>query len=330
MSFVGKALKKVFKVVKKVVKSKWFKIALIIAASVFTAGVAAGGFAAFSGVSTVGGFFGAVGTTMGTGYSAIIGAVGLGGAAAAPVGAGASGAAATTAAGSIGTTGAAINAGGVIGTGTVGMGATGIAAGTTANISTALGTVGAISTAAPAATMASAIGSAVTVAPAVTATAGTFLTGIGKALTADTIGGSMLRTGLVMGINGYIRGKENEQAKFYYENRTVWGEKAFGGSADSNWDLLKPIAGSSNPTMIGQDQMTPQELQAQGILTPQESQQQTQQLAGQQQQIQQGADPNAAPMVQQEQPGILQQNQEQLAMQQRPMGGVAPEQLGVV
>jgi hypothetical protein len=87
MSFIKKAVKKVFSVAKKVVKkvvktvkravkSKWFKYALMAAAIVFTAGVAAGGFAAFSGVSTVGGFFGAVGQTMATGWTAITGAFG--------------------------------------------------------------------------------------------------------------------------------------------------------------------------------------------------------------------------------------------------------------
>ena len=57
MSFVKKGLKKVWGFVKK----HWLKI-VIVAAIVFTAGVASVGFAAFSGVSTVGGFFGAVGS----------------------------------------------------------------------------------------------------------------------------------------------------------------------------------------------------------------------------------------------------------------------------
>mgnify|MGYP001814162153 CR=1 FL=1 len=57
MSFVKKAVKKVFKFVKKVVKSKIFKWVAIAALTFFTAGVAAGGFAAFTGVSSVGSFF---------------------------------------------------------------------------------------------------------------------------------------------------------------------------------------------------------------------------------------------------------------------------------
>lgn len=80
MSFVKKAIKKVVKTVKKIVRSKVFKWIVIAAAVFFTAGVAAGGFAAFSGVSTVGGFFTAVGQTIATGASAIAGGLGFQGA----------------------------------------------------------------------------------------------------------------------------------------------------------------------------------------------------------------------------------------------------------
>lgn len=80
MSFVKKAIKKVVKTVKKIVKSKIFKYVVIAAAIFFTAGVAAGGFAAFSGVSSIGGFFTAVGQTIATGASAIAGGLGFQGA----------------------------------------------------------------------------------------------------------------------------------------------------------------------------------------------------------------------------------------------------------
>lgn len=79
MSFVKKAIKKVVKTVKKVVKSDIFKYVAIGAAIFFTAGVAAGGFAAFSGVSSIGGFFTAVGQTIATGASAIAGGLGMSG-----------------------------------------------------------------------------------------------------------------------------------------------------------------------------------------------------------------------------------------------------------
>ena len=81
MSFVKKALKKVWNVTKKVVKSKVFKYVAIAAAIFFTAGVAAGGwgFAAFEGVSSIGGFFTAVGQTMATGAAAMAGGLGLSG-----------------------------------------------------------------------------------------------------------------------------------------------------------------------------------------------------------------------------------------------------------
>ena len=79
MSFVKKAVKKVFKVVKKIVKSKIFKIVAVAALIFFTAGVAAGGFAAFAGVNTVGGFMVAAGQTIATGAAAITGGLGMAG-----------------------------------------------------------------------------------------------------------------------------------------------------------------------------------------------------------------------------------------------------------
>lgn len=82
MSFVKKAVKKVIKTVKKIVKSKIFKIVAIAALVFFTAGIAAGGFAAFSGVTSVGGFFTAVGQTIATGAASIAGGLGFKGASA--------------------------------------------------------------------------------------------------------------------------------------------------------------------------------------------------------------------------------------------------------
>ena len=102
MSFIGKAVKKVFsiskkiwkgaaKIVKKAWDNKWVRAAVIVGLSVFTVGLAAGGFAAFSAASAaagggIGGFFSAVGTTMATGFSTIGAAFGVG-AGAAPAGA---------------------------------------------------------------------------------------------------------------------------------------------------------------------------------------------------------------------------------------------------
>ena len=77
MSGIAKGVKKVFKAVKKVVKKIW-KPLLIATAVAFTGGLAAGGFAAFQGVSSVGGFLGAVGSTTMAGVGAIGGTLGLG------------------------------------------------------------------------------------------------------------------------------------------------------------------------------------------------------------------------------------------------------------
>jgi hypothetical protein len=82
MSFVKKAVKKVFKAIKKVVKSDLFKWVAIAALTFFTAGVAAGGFAAFTGVSTLPQFFVAVGQTMATGAASITASLGFKGASA--------------------------------------------------------------------------------------------------------------------------------------------------------------------------------------------------------------------------------------------------------
>ena len=118
MSFVKKAVKKTWGFVKK----HWKEIA-IVAAIVFTAGALSPlGFAAFAGVNTVGGFMGAVGTTMwaGTGQIATLGAMQSAGSIAAQ---GAASAAAAQAA----ATGAAVAAG-TAGNATV-VGTTGLGTG---------------------------------------------------------------------------------------------------------------------------------------------------------------------------------------------------------
>lgn len=73
MSFV----KKIHKKLKKFVK-KWWKVIVIAALVVFTAGIATIGFSAFAGASGFSGFMGAVGSTMGAGVAGIAGTVGIG------------------------------------------------------------------------------------------------------------------------------------------------------------------------------------------------------------------------------------------------------------
>lgn len=90
MSFVKKAFKAVFKVVKKVGKfvkrawnNKWVRTALLVGATFFTAGVAAGGgWANFWSAATKGGvgnFFSTVGSTIAEGFSTITGSLFKGG-----------------------------------------------------------------------------------------------------------------------------------------------------------------------------------------------------------------------------------------------------------
>lgn len=105
MSSIKKAVKRVFRPIKKIAK-KIAKPALIIGATLFTAGIVSGGFTAFSSVGaagTLGGkinaFMGAVGETIGKGASALTGGLFGGGEAAAG---------ATSAAGGVSKAGAAV------------------------------------------------------------------------------------------------------------------------------------------------------------------------------------------------------------------------------
>jgi hypothetical protein len=74
MSFIAKAVKKVFRKVKKFVKrawdNKWVRTALLVGATVFTAGLAAGGWAFQTGTGITG-FFSSVGKTFAAGWNSI-------------------------------------------------------------------------------------------------------------------------------------------------------------------------------------------------------------------------------------------------------------------
>ena len=220
MSFIGKAVKKVFKVAKKVVKSKWFKYALIAAAVVFTAGVAAGGFAAFAGVSTVGGFMGAVGTTMATGWTAIAGGVasmfGAGGGAAA--------------AGSAATVGTTANTVGVLAAGEGALGGTAglLAGGATAATEGALAAAGLGATSAASAAAAGAFISPLASNVVASGASKTIMAKIGSLLLDPGVGGTALRSGLMMGAQAYFDNEDKKLAEKYYRSRTVYGNAAFG------------------------------------------------------------------------------------------------------
>lgn len=205
MSFVKKAVKKVFKVVKKVVKSKAFKIAAIVGLSLFTAGIAAGGFAGFSaamsaasaaGASGLGSFFSAVGTTTALGWSSTIGAL-------------ATGTSATMQAAAPVTGGGAVQE--------------------LPGVSDALMAAGG----AP-----SMPGSAI-MTPGTQQQSQNWIAKAFGPLLSPGIGGDMLRGGLMAGIGGYFRGKERERQEFYYENRTVYGNKAFGSDGET-MNILQP------------------------------------------------------------------------------------------
>ena len=335
MSFVAKGVKKVFKlqkkirkkvmkVAKKVVKSKWFKIAVIVGLSIFTAGVASGlGFGAFTGVSSVGGFFGAVGTTMSAGWTSIVGGL--------SAMTGTTGAAATTA--------------------------------TTANagVSSGMGILSGTGTVATAPLMpGSVLGAALPMTGTGTAVAGTTIpmAGLVKdaaidtgaknwmstafgALTSDSIGGTMLRTGIASGINGYFRGKEREREEYYRENKTIWGGPAFGGSAEGmvfgdfqiddtasskeryeSEEAQKSVAlkQAQNPGLLGGPAQTPPQSGGQGMLEAPQGDQ----FGGGMLAEQAGAPPQAP--TSQPPPAAPQTN----AAVPPVAGNIRPEQLGVV
>lgn len=253
MSFVKKAVKKVFKtvkkIVKKVVKSKWFKIAAIAALTFFTAGVATVGFGFFSGVSTIGGFFGAVGSTMASGFTAVVGGLkaglGLGqSTTAAGAGTAASGAAAGTAELGIGTAGIGVQ-GGVAAP----LGGSVLSA---ASQAAAVGAPSAIGgTAGLAANTAiTGLGNLASTAPVKTASK-SLLGRVFGSLTSQTVGGSMLRTGLMFGLQAYAQNEAIKDEKAYRDSRNVWGSPAFGGSG-KGWDLAAPVIGGGPNASVAQ------------------------------------------------------------------------------
>ena len=78
MKFLKKAIKKVFKPIKKFAKSTLGKVALTVGATFFTAGLGTVGFGAFKGAQGVAGILGAVGKTVAAGAQGMLGALGIG------------------------------------------------------------------------------------------------------------------------------------------------------------------------------------------------------------------------------------------------------------
>ena len=241
MSFIKKAVKKVFKVVKKVVKSKIFKIIAIAAIIFFTAGIAAGGFAAFAGVNSVGTFFVAAGQTMATGAAAMAGAVGLQGTSAALA---AHGGAAATAAGLAGAPGIAAAGGTVLASAAPGvitaetlantaLGVEGIAA-STAGVS-ATGTIGGV-----------AAGSGVTTALAAPVQSGGVWSAIGnvfgKKVLGDVTLGQVVTNGVIAGVTNIINQKGKEKQ---FPNGFVAGGLARGGPEETPDPYSFEFAGAS-------------------------------------------------------------------------------------
>lgn len=126
----------------------------------------------------------------------------------------------------------------------------------------------------------------------------------------------MLRGGIAMGVNGYFRGKERERDEFYYNNKTVWGGKAFGGTGEGI-NILSPVKAAPDASVAKQQTQAPLEVAAQaaapvqqqgGLLSPQ-----------------QPAPPAPTAQIESSQPPPATQ-----PPQGRVPAGVTPEMLGVV
>lgn len=279
MSFVKKAVKKVFKFhkrlfkktksfVKRAVKSKWFKIVAIIALSVFTAGLAAGGFAAFGAASAaagggIGGFFSAVGSTMATGWTAITSSV---------TGMFSGGAAQTAAAGQPLMTAGLEGTGGLLGSGAA-AGANAAGTGVLAAEAASTGALAASSASGFVAPLASNVGTALTGGAATQAAGAGFwgaskgvLSKFGSLLMDKGLAGTALRGGIVQGINMWSQNAQMEKQEEYFRNRTVWGGPAFGGTSEP-MSFLRPAADQSAAQMAATTMptQTPQQVQAEQL-----------------------------------------------------------------
>lgn len=244
MSFVKKAVKKVFKVVKKVVKSKIFKIVAIAALIFFTAGVAAGGFAAFAGVNTVGGFMVAAGQTMATGAAAITGGLGMAGTSGALA---AHGGAAATAAGLAGapalgaTLGTVASTTGVLAADVGVTSLSGIAASATSGVGAVTGTAVA---ATPAFSLA-----------ATPAASGGFLNAaaniFSKPILGDVTFGQLATSAVTTGLGTVLKSKMDEKDN---PNGFVAGGLARGGGSDhkglTGFEFGDPSGGRPDNTAI--------------------------------------------------------------------------------
>jgi hypothetical protein len=230
MSFVSKAVKKVFGVVKKAVKfvkrawdSPWVRTAFMVAATVFTAGLASGGWAAFSQSAFsqgIGGFFSAVGNTMASGFSNIVaGFKGLG-----------------TSAQNLMTAGKATAQG-------TQLVNTGLNSQVLASVAQATGNAATLSSTAQ--------------------TTGNILSRITGSIFSDSPSGDFLRKGIVGGIGMYMKQRALDDERERRDSATVFGGPAFGGSSELGFDLLRPTAKSAD-TAAGAIAQT----QAGGLVAP--------------------------------------------------------------
>lgn len=224
MSFVKKAVKKVFKFTKRLVKktvdftkralqNRWVQTALLVGATLFTAGLGGAGWAGFKAAwgatgNTLGGFFSTVGSTIAQGFTNVVSSV-------SSLFKGAGTATSTTS--------------------------------TAANLATP--TIEAIASQGVTSTAGGVLQAGFTQATT-QATQQGFLSrlasGFGKLLTADSAGGSALRNGIIGGINFLSKRDELEWEKEKWRMRTIAGGPAVGGSSElPEGHIRRPVFGSN-------------------------------------------------------------------------------------
>lgn len=235
MSGVWKGVKKVFKKAVKVVKKYWKPI-VAVALGVFTAGIATAGFAAFSGVSSVGGFMAAAGKTMAIGAQATMGSLGI-----------TQGVTAGTASGVSG-----LSAGTTLGTGkwaTAVKGAIGSGGGSSA--ATSAKGVSGIPQAVQGAQAASSASQA--------AQGSSFLAKMGgslKSFAGTDTGKLMIAQGIMGGISNYMESKEARRQERRHDEETIWGAQRRGGEGGSG---LLDMPEFGDPDTQGRRPPTPSE-----------------------------------------------------------------------
>jgi len=280
MSFVKRAVKKVFKVTKRALKktgsflkrawdNPWVRTAIIVAASLFVGGfVSGGGWSGFTqsiaanggGVS---GFFTATGQTIASGFNGLVNGVKQLGSSMFGTGTGPGSAAGGYAAGGMtnaGNISAAFGAEAPAAAAQAAAGGSSLLSGAAATAATSAASSGVSQALAqqmlgatnPYAGLTSLYQAAPSAAPT------GFFGKLGNLLVDPGWGGTFLRQGIAQGVMSYYAQEDQERQEWYWKNRTVWGGPAFGGSSESSIKMPTPHVMSAEEMYAQQQQQNSQ------------------------------------------------------------------------